>query len=75
MALKLLEDAFHVLGLSTVLAAALFLYWTFYMISTQEHLVVYEDNLWIRTGECWLAVFGVVYALYLLASFILKSKR
>jgi hypothetical protein len=45
------------------------------MISTQEHLVVYEDNLWIRTGECGLAVVGVVYALYLLAVFILKSKR
>jgi hypothetical protein len=71
----ILKWAFHVLGLSTVLTASLFLCWVFYMISAQGHLVVYENNLWIRIGECGLAVVGVVYALYLLAVFILKSKR
>ena len=70
MALKLLEDAFHVLGLSTVLVAALFLCWTFYMISMQGHLVVYEDNLWIRSGEWGLVGFGVFYAFYLLVVYI-----
>ena len=72
-ALRGFQVLLHVVGLSTVMAAALFLLWTFLTISTQGSFRVGEDNLTIRYGELVLVSYGVGYAFFLLARFCRKT--
>jgi hypothetical protein len=70
--MKFSTCAFHVVGLSTVMSASLFLCWIFYEISVKGRFIVYEDILLIRYSECVLVAFGLCYAVYLLVGYVQK---
>jgi uncharacterized protein with PQ loop repeat len=68
-----LKDAFHIVGLSSLVSAVGMMCWTFYDISTQGYFILGENRLVVRYSECGLVVFSAIYVLYLLVAFVKKK--
>ena len=68
-----MKDAFHIVGISSVFSAVAMMCWTFYDISTQGYFILGESRVLIRTCECGLVAFSVIYVLYLLVAFVKKK--
>jgi hypothetical protein len=67
-----LKDAFHILGISTLVGAVAMMCWAFFDISTQGYFILGENHLTIRYFECGLVGFSLIYVLYLLVAYIKK---
>lgn len=68
-----LKDAFHILGISSLVSAVLMMIWTFYDISTQGYFILGEVHPLIRFTECGLVGFSAIYVMYLLVTFVKKK--
>jgi hypothetical protein len=67
------RDAFHIVGISTLIGSVLMMSWIFYDISTQGYFIIGETNSIIRYTESGLVGFSVVYVFYLFAMFVKKT--
>ncbi len=67
------RDAFHVVGISTLIGSVLMMSWIFYDISTQGYFILGENNLIIRYTEFGLVGFSFIYVFYLFAMFVKKK--
>ena len=67
------RDAFHIVGISTLMGSVLMMSWIFYDISTQGYFILGENNPLIRCTESGLVGFSVIYVFYLFAMFVKKK--
>jgi hypothetical protein len=67
------RDAFHIVGISTLIGSVLMMSWIFYDISTQGYFIIGENNLIIRYMESGIVGFSVIYVFYLFAMFVKKN--
>ena len=68
-----LKDAFHIVGISTLCSAVFMMCWTFYDIMTQGYFILGESRVLVRSCECGLVGFSVIYVVYLLVAFVRKK--
>ena len=73
---KHLTYAFHIVGISSLLSGSLVMCWIFYTIAgLRQAFRLYENTAWIRYSECVLVGIGVIYAIWLLVTFIKRASK
>jgi hypothetical protein len=67
---------FHIAGISSLLGGSLVMCWIFYTIAgLHQTFQLYENTAWIRYSESVLVGIGVIYAIWLLITFINRASK
>ncbi len=73
---KHLTYVFHVVGISSLLGGSIVMCWIFYTIAgLRQAFRLYENSPWIGYSECVLVGIGVIYAFWLLVTFIDRASK